>query len=160
MIGSSDFLTFGAKLAFTKLKHAFVKALILYHFDPEYYIRIETDVSGYVIGGVLGQLTLDDLGQWHPVVFFLQKMILAKTRYETHNGELLAIIKALKIWKHYLEASQHEVLVLTNNNNFCRFRNTKSLSPKQVRWAQKLSQYHFQIDYRQGKADRSADAMS
>ena len=65
-----DFLTPGAKLAFTKLRQAFLKALILYHFDPECHIRIKTDVSGYAISGVLSQLTLDDLGQWHPVAFF------------------------------------------------------------------------------------------
>ena len=37
---------------------------------------------------------------------------------------------------------------------------TKSLSSKQVRWAQELSRYHFQIDYRQGKANGAADALS
>ncbi len=38
--------------------------------------------------------------------------------------------------------------------------NTKSLSSRQVRWAQELSQYHFQIDYCQGKANAVADALS
>ena len=37
---------------------------------------------------------------------------------------------------------------------------TKSLSSRQVRWAQELSRYHFQIDYRQGKANGAADALS
>ena len=37
---------------------------------------------------------------------------------------------------------------------------TKSLSSRQVRWPQKLSQYYFQIDYRQGKANTAADALS
>ena len=36
----------------------------------------------------------------------------------------------------------------------------KSLSSRQVRWAQKLSKYYFQIDYWQGKANRPADALS
>ena len=56
-VGPSDFLTTGAKLAFTELRQAFLKAPILHHFDPERHIRIETDVSGYAIGGVLSQLT-------------------------------------------------------------------------------------------------------
>ena len=38
--------------------------------------------------------------------------------------------------------------------------NTKSLSSRQVRWAQKLSRYHFRIDYRQGKTNRAANALS
>ena len=37
--------------------------------------------------------------------------------------------------------------------------NTKSLSSRQVRWAQYLFQYHFQIDYCQGKANAAANAL-
>ena len=66
----SDFLTPGAKLAFTKLRQVFLKAPILYHFDSECYIQIRIDVSGYIIGEFFNQLTLDDLGQWHSMVFF------------------------------------------------------------------------------------------
>ena len=36
---------------------------------------------------------------------------------------------------------------------------TKSLSSKQVYWAQELSYYHFQIDYCQGKANKAANAL-
>ena len=34
----SDFLILGVRLAFTKLRQAFIQAPILYHFDPKYYI--------------------------------------------------------------------------------------------------------------------------
>ena len=61
-VRSSDFLTPGAKLAFTELRQAFIKAPILHHFDLERHIRVETDASGYAIGGVLSQLTSDNLG--------------------------------------------------------------------------------------------------
>ena len=69
----TDFLTPKARLAFTQLRQAFVKAPIFHHFNPKSHIRIETDASGYAIGGVLSQLssgarpdgvvTKDDLGQ-------------------------------------------------------------------------------------------------
>ena len=95
MVGS-DFCTHGAKLAFTKLRQTFVKSSILYHFNSECHIQIETDASGYTIDRVFSQLNLDDLGWWYLVAFFLQKMILAETRYETHDSELLAIVEALK----------------------------------------------------------------
>ena len=86
-------------------------------------------------------------------------MIPAETRYETHNSELLTIVEAFKTWRHYLKGSQHEVLVFTNHNNLWRFIDTKSLSFRQVYWAQKLSCYHFQIDYRQNKANRAANTL-
>ena len=164
------FLTPDARTAFNRLRLAFTEAPILRHFDPECHIRIETDASGYAIGGVLSQLasetrldgvvTKTDLSQWHPVAFFSRKMIFAEIWYETHDGELLAIIKAFKIWRYYLESCKHEVLILTDHNNFCRFMDTKSLSSRQVCWAQELSQYHFQINYRQSKVNAAANALS
>ena len=50
---ATSYLTPKARLAFTKLRKAFTKALILRHFDLEYNIRIETDALSYAIGGVL-----------------------------------------------------------------------------------------------------------
>ena len=87
-------------------------------------------------------------------------MIPVKIWYETHNAKLLAIVEAFKTWRHYLKGCKHEVLVLTDHNNLYRFMDMKSLSFRQVRWAQKLSRYHFQIDYCQSKANAAADALS
>ena len=91
---ATGYLNPDARQAFTQLRQVFTRAPILQHFDLEYHIRIKTDVSGYAISDMLSQLT--NSGQWHPVAYYSQKMILAKTRYETHNGELLAIVKLLK----------------------------------------------------------------
>ena len=131
-IEESTFLTPDAREAFNQLKQAFTKAPILWHFDPECHIQIETDALGYAIGGVLSQLTSDhltsDQGQWHPVAYFLRKMIPAETRYETHDVELLAIVEAFKTWRHYLKGCKHEIMVLTDHTNLGRFIDTKSLS--------------------------------
>ncbi len=116
--------------------------------NPKCHIQIETDVSGYAIGGILSQLTSDNLGRWHPVAFFSRKMILAETWYEIRDSELLAIVEVFKTWRHYLEGCKHEVLVLTDYNNLQLFMDTKSLSSRQVWWAQELSKYYFRIDYR------------
>ena len=59
-------------------------------------------------------------------------MILAKTWYETHDGELLAIVEAFKTWRHYLEDCKHKVFMLTDHNNLQRCMDTKSLSSCQV----------------------------
>ena len=75
--GNSNFLTSEAKLAFSRLRQAFTEAPILHHFDPKRYIRIETDASGYAIGGIVSQLTPDS-GQWYLVAFFSRKMIPAE----------------------------------------------------------------------------------
>ena len=162
------FLTSKAKKTFNRLKQAFTEALIFQHFDPECYIQIKTDASNHTIGGVLSQLTpnqvtleeaIESNVDWHRVAYFSRKMIPAEIRYKTHNGELLAIVGAFKTWRHYLERCKYEVLVLINYNNLRQFIDTKSLSSRQVRWAQELSQYHFQNDYHQGKANKDINAL-
>ena len=80
------------------------------------------------MGRVLSQLTLDDLGRWHPVAYYSQKMISAKTWYKTHNGKLLTIVKAFKTWQYYLEGCKHKIVNLTNHNNLWQFMDTKNLS--------------------------------
>ena len=82
----SNYLTPDTKKTLDQLRQAFNKAPILKHFDPEQYIRVETEVSGYAIGGVLSQL-INNPGQWHPLAYFLHKTIFANTQYKTHNVE-------------------------------------------------------------------------
>ena len=55
----NNYLTPDAKRAFDQLRQAFTKAPILQNFDPERYIRVETDASGHAIDVVLSQLTND-----------------------------------------------------------------------------------------------------
>ena len=146
-----------ARLTFIRLRQAFPEAPILHYFDSESHIWIETDVSGYVIRSVLSQLfsgarpdevvTKSNLGQWHPVAFFSKKMISAETRHKTYDGKLLAIVEVFKTWRHYLKGCKYVVLVLIDNNTICRFIAMKSLSSRQVRWAQELLHYYFCIDY-------------
>ena len=128
MVGCLDFLIFGARLAFTKWRQVFTKVLIFHHFNLERHFQIEINTLGYAICELLNQLTLDNLSQWHLIVFFFQKRISTKTRYKTHDSELLTIIETFKTWKNYLKSFQDEVFMLTNNNNFQQFIDTKSLS--------------------------------
>jgi hypothetical protein len=63
-------------------------------------ILLETDASGFAIAAVISQQVTDseDLSKshWHPVAFFSRKMTDAESRYETHDGELLAIVMAFR----------------------------------------------------------------
>src|SRR2546430_6587021 len=96
-----------AKDAFRKLKAAFAMAPVLQHFDPEKPIRIETDASGFAVAAILSQPGTPMVGRrsdahWHPVAFWSRKMTPAERNYDTHDQELLAIVKSFKQWKHYL----------------------------------------------------------
>lgn len=59
----------------------------------------------------------------------------------------MAIIKVFKTCCHYLEVCIYKVPILTNHNNLQYFIDINNLNFRQVQQAQKLSYYHFQIDY-------------
>jgi len=71
-------------------------------------------------------------------------------RYDTHDGELLAIVDSLKVWRHYLESTVDPFELYTDHDNLRWFMKTKELSKRQVRWAEKLAEYHFDVVYRPG----------
>ena len=87
----SDFLTSGAKLAFAELRQAFVKAPILHHFDPERHIQIETDVSGYAIGGV------QKLQRSEKIV----KAIGSDERLPKHQSSVKELELPLELWQFF-----------------------------------------------------------
>lgn len=149
--------------AFEQLKRVFTTAPVLQHFDPTLRIRLETDASGFAIAAILsqqaGQSDGLDKTEWRPVAFYSKKMEPAERNYETHDGELLAIVKAFSHWRHYLEGSAHPIEVLTDHNNLRYFMETTVLSRRQARWAQALSAYDFTIVYQAGKSN-PADAPS
>jgi hypothetical protein len=80
--------------AFEDLKARLISAPVLAHWDPERETVLETDSSGYVVGGTL--LQFGDNRLLRPVAFFLKKNLLAECNYPIHNKELLAIIRYLK----------------------------------------------------------------
>ena len=51
------------------------------------------------------------------------------------------------------------MLMFTNYHNLKKFMTTTKLSFRQIRWAQKLSRYNFNIDYKQNKKN-FANALS
>lgn len=59
----TGFFTLGTRLTFTKLREVFNITPILHYFNPESHIQIETNASGYAIGGIFSQLTLNGLSQ-------------------------------------------------------------------------------------------------
>ena len=80
---------------------------MLVYFDSDKLIQVETDTSGYMIGGVLTQPAGGKSEEQHcySSVFFSQKMTAAEQNYKIHNSKLLAIVMVFKKWYHYLDRS-------------------------------------------------------
>ncbi|CEP07157.1 hypothetical protein [Parasitella parasitica] len=73
---------------------------------------------------------------------------------------MLAIVDSFSHWRHYLEDTIHQTLVLTDHRNLEYFLNTKKLNRRQARYAIKLSNYNFLIQYRSATKNQRADALS
>ena len=80
--------------AFQRLKTLLISAPILVQWDPDWKTVVETDSSGYTVGGALSQY--DDDGTLRPVAFFSRKNNPAECNYPIYDKELLADICYLK----------------------------------------------------------------
>lgn len=77
----TGFITLGAKFDIFELRQVFGTVLIFYHFDLKWHIQLGTDVLDYAMSEILRQSIFEDLGWWHPMPFFFQKLIPVEIQY-------------------------------------------------------------------------------
>ena len=116
--------------AFEELRDRFISAPILTLWNPDRPTRIDVDASGFATGGVIMQ-KLED-GLWHPIAFRSASMDEHQRNYEIHDREMLAIIEALKEWRHYLEGLPEPFEVITDHDNLRYWKTAQDLSRRQA----------------------------
>ncbi|QRW26675.1 Retrotransposable element Tf2 protein [Rhizoctonia solani] len=124
--------------AFQELKSLVTKSPVLIHSNPALPYYLETDASGVAMGAILSQRGPDN--RLHPIAYMSKSFSGAEANYDTHDKELLAIIKALEEWRIFLEATDKPVQVFTDHRN--------------------LDDFNFEIHYRPGKQSGKPDALS
>ncbi|CCO34607.1 Retrotransposable element Tf2 155 kDa protein type 3 [Rhizoctonia solani AG-1 IB] len=146
------------KEAFQQIKIAISKEPVLTHPDESQPYTLETDASGAAMGAVLSQRKDD--GRLHPVAFMSASVSPAELNYDTHDKELLAIIRALEHWRIFLEGTEHPVTVLTNHKNLEYWKSARTFNRRHACWHLILASYNFVIAYRPGKQSQKPDALS
>jgi hypothetical protein len=144
--------------AFEELKCRLTSTPILAHYDASCESILETDASNGVVGGVLSQKQSDGLS--HPVAYFSKTMAPAECNYEIHDKEMLAIVRSLEHWRAELMGLQTQLPIYSDHKALEYFMTKRQLTARQARWAELLSQYHFRIEYRTGKSNERADALT
>jgi hypothetical protein len=78
--------------------------------------------------------------------------------YVTHDLELVAIVHALKMWRHYLLG---RIFVLMRYHyGLGHMFDQPNLNVRQARWMAFLSEFDFEIKHIKGKKNRVANALS
>jgi len=79
---------------------------------------------------------------------------------EIHDKEMLAVIRCLEAWRHYLEGAKLEFKIWTDHKNLQYFMTSQKLNHRQARWALYLSQFNFTLKHIPGKSMGKADRLS
>lgn len=144
--------------AFNTLKRLFTEEPVLMMPDSTRPFQIEADASKYASGAVLTQL--DTNGSRHPVAFFSKTFSEAERNYEIYDRELLAMIRALEEWRHYIQGSPHTTTVYSDHKNLTYFRGPQKLNRRQARWTLTLSEYDIHLVHVPGSQMVQSDALS
>jgi hypothetical protein len=80
--------------------------------------------------------------------------------YEIHGTEMLAIIRGLEEWRHYLEGTRHPIEIWTDHKNLEYFRVAQKLNHRQARWSLYLSRFDFTLPHKPGQSMGKPDALS
>ena len=104
-----------AQKAFDKLKQRFTTETVLSMPDPKKLFQIEADASKYASGAVLSQKDKEE--KQHPCAFISQSFSPAEQNYVIEERELLAILRALREWRHYIIGGKYPTTVLTDHKN-------------------------------------------
>jgi len=121
-------------------------------------MRVEADALDYAMGGVLSTKCKD--GKWRPVAFISKSLNTTEQNYEIHDKEMLAVIRCLEAWRHYLERAKLEFKIWTDHKNLQYFMMSQKLNRRQARWVLYLSQFNFILKYIPGKSMGKADGLS
>jgi len=144
--------------AFGKLKAVFTTEPVLAIPDIDRKIRVEVDASDYTTGGVL--LTKCENVKWRPVAFISKLLNAMERNYEIHNKEMLAVIRCLEVWRHYLEREKLEFEIWTDHKNLQYFMTSQKLNWRQAKWVLYLSWFNFVLKHIPGKSIEKADGLS
>ena len=142
-----------AQESFEALKQALSSAPVLRTFDPRRRAVLTTDASGLAVAAILTQP--DDAGHQHPVAYESRKLTAAERNYPAHILELLAVVHALRIFRHYLlgsgapreEGCWTDFDLRTDNQAITWLKTNRHLNKMYVRWLDEIEDFRFNVTH-------------
>jgi hypothetical protein len=112
---------------------------------------VECDASGTGIGVVLQQ-------EGHPVAYYSRKLADRHVKLAAYERELIGLSKAIRHWRPYLWG--HPLVVRTDHASLKFLLDQALVTPPQQHWLSKLMGFDFSVEYKPGRANVVADALS
>jgi reverse transcriptase-like protein len=135
--------------AFETLKTLMCRKPILAqpNFDKCFYLQ--TDVSAYGVGAILSQAARPNPStnnpdidlphknsklKLHPIAYYSATFTPMERNYDIYERELLAIMKSLTHWWHYLGWTKFPFIILTDHANLQYWKAPKNLNRCTAQW--------------------------
>jgi ribonuclease HI len=143
--------THDCHVSFEELKKRLttVPVLVLPDLSKKFDIYCDTSRQG------LGCVLMQD-GQ--VVLYASRQLRKHEENYPTHDFELVAVVHALKIWRHYLIG--HRCEIYSDHKSLKYIFTRTDLNQRQRGWLELIKEYDITINYHPGKANVVADTLS
>ncbi|POM62346.1 Pol protein [Phytophthora palmivora] len=136
--------------AFDSIKASLPQAPVPALPDENKSFSVACDASDCAIGCAL--LQKDDGGRERVIPFQFRQLKAAERNYPVHDKELLA----MKV--HLLGTKRFEIY--TDHASLWTATNSPHLSQRMARWLSFFAEYNFRVEYKPGKLNVLADALS
>lgn len=142
--------------AFETLIERLTTAPVLGFANPKLPYILHTDASTTGLGAALYQ---EQDGQLRVIAYASRGLSASESRYPAHKLEFLALKWSVTEKFHdYLYGSTF--VVITDNNPLTYILTSAKLDAASHRWLAALSTYNFKLQYRAGRQNLDADALS
>ena len=141
--------------AFEKLKQILCTEPLLRYPDFNEPFILTTDASDYALGAILSQ---GKIGKDPPIAYASRTLNDAEIKYTTTEKELLAMVFAIQHFRPYL--FRRKFTLVTDHRTLVWLRNLKDPFARIGQWELKLREYDFNVEYRLGRVNANADALS
>jgi hypothetical protein len=133
------------------LKQLLTSAAIPRIADPNEYFVVCIDACKEGLEGVL-------IHNGSVICYESRKLKEHEKNYATHDLELVAIVHALKKWRHYLIERSFELR--TEHNDLKYLFDQPNVNARKSRWLEFLCEYNFDINHIKGKDNKVVDALN